>query len=221
MCGRFGLTRPERLDLERFGIAELPALSPRYNIAPGDHILTVRVRSGERVADLVRWGFVPHWSRSADGGSVNARGDSAFTKPSFRDAMRLRRCLIPADLFYEWQAVPGHKQKQPYAIRMKGGEVFALGGIWDYWKPPDGEGLASCAILTTEPNTLLTPIHDRMPVIVPPSKYAMWLDYRTPAPALGDIMRPAESDAMELWPISLKVNSAKIDDESLLEAVPD
>ncbi|MFN8572306.1 MAG: SOS response-associated peptidase [Gemmatimonadaceae bacterium] len=220
MCGRFGLTRPERLDLKRLGLSEAPAVRPRYNIAPGEEILVVRDRAGTRVADFVHWGFIPHWSKSGRAESINARGDTAFEKASFRDAMRLRRCLIPADLFYEWQAIPGQKHKQPFAVRLKDGDPFMLGALWDFWRPAEGgEGKPSCAILTTDPNTLMTPIHDRMPVIVPPDKYRMWLDSRTPAPAIRDVMQAYPSDEMELWPISLRVNSPKEDDAGLLEPI--
>ncbi|MFN8581448.1 MAG: SOS response-associated peptidase [Gemmatimonadaceae bacterium] len=220
MCGRFGLSRPEKLDLERFGVTEVPELRPRFNIAPSEDILVVRVRGGNRVADLVKWGLVPHWARSATAVSVNARGDTAFEKATFRDAMRLRRCLIPADLFYEWQEVPGQRHKQPFVVRLQSHEPFALGGIWDYWRPDnDAPGLATCAILTTDPNTLMTPIHDRMPVIVPMDKYRMWLDPRTPAPAIIDAMQAYPSDEMEAWPISLRVNSPKEDDAQLLDPV--
>lgn len=220
MCGRFGLTRPERLDLQRFGIDHLPTLSPRFNIPPGDEILVVRVRDGARHPDFLKWGLVPWWATDPSIGArlANARSDTAFEKPSFRDPIRSRRCLIPADLFYEWQAVPGQRRKQPYAVRLRSEEPFAIGGIWDFWRPKEGgEGIASCAILTTDPNTLLSPIHDRMPVIVPPERYRAWLDPRTPVPAVRDLMQAYPSDQMDAWPIGLRVNSPKDDDAGLIE----
>lgn len=223
MCGRFGLTRPDKLDLRRFGVSAAPDTPPRFNVAPGTDVLVVRERKGAREASLVRWGLVPWWADDPSIGArmANARSDSAFTKPAFRDPMRQRRCLIPADVFYEWQVVAGRKAKQPFAVALKDSEIFALGGIWDYWKPKDGEGegIVSCAILTTEPNSLLAPIHDRMPVIVRPDRYAAWLDPRTPAPAVKDLAQPFPSDEMAAWPISLRVNRATEDDVGILEPI--
>lgn len=223
MCGRFGLSRVERLGLRQFGVGELPELTPRFNIPPGSDILTVRLRKAERVADFVRWGLIPSWAKdpSIGGRMANARADTAFGKSAFREAMKVRRCLIPADVFYEWQAIRGQTRKQPHAVRLKDSEVFALGGIWEYWRPPgdQAKGVVSCAILTTDANTLMTPIHDRMPVIVPPESYAAWLDPRTPDPAVNDLIKPFPSTEMEAWPISLRVNSPKDDDEGILEPV--
>ena len=220
MCGRFGLTRPDRLDLKRFGVTGLPEVRPRFNIAPGTDVLVVRERKGEREATALRWGLVPWWADDPAIGArmANARADSAFTRPAFRDPMRMRRCLIPADVFYEWQVVPGQRRKQPFAVALKTGEPFALGGLWDYWKPKDGtgDGLASCAILTTEPNALLAPIHDRMPVIVPAAQYQAWLDPRTPAPAVMELVQSHPSDAMNAWAIGTRVNKAEADDAGIL-----
>lgn len=220
MCGRFGLTKPDRLDLERFGIDHLPTLVPRFNIPPGERILAIRVRDGTRSASLLKWGLVPWWSSDPSIGHwlANARGDTAFEKASFRDPMRKRRCLIPADLFYEWQAVPGRRKKRPYVIRLRSEEPFALGGIWDFWRPASGgDGLATCAILTTASNVLLSPVHDRMPVIVRPERYSDWLDFRTPASRVQQLMQPYPSEEMILWPIGLRVNSANEDDAALLD----
>lgn len=219
MCGRFGLSRPERLDLQRFGITSLPPVPPRFNIPPGGDILVVRQRGEERRAEFLRWGLIPSWAKDPSIGHrmANARSDTALEKPAFRRAMQLRRCLIPADLFYEWQAVPGRRRKLPYAVRLKDDEAFAFGGLWEYWRPEGGEGIASCTILTTEPNALLAPIHDRMPVIIPPERYRAWLDPRTPTAALSDMLRPYPSDAMTAWPISLRVNDPEADDETVLE----
>lgn len=221
MCGRFGLTRPERLDLQRFGIGELLPLVPRFNIAPGAEILAVRERDGERCADLVRWGLIPSWAKDPDIGNrmANARSDSAFEKPSFRNAMKSRRCLIPADVFYEWQVVPGQTRKRPYAVRGRDGEPFAMAGLWEYWRPRDGggEGIVSATILTTDANTLMARIHDRMPVIIDPRHYNEWLDARTPAPALRDLMQPCPSEWLDAYPISLRVNNPRTDDARVLE----
>ena len=222
MCGRFGLSRPERLDLQRLGITSLPPLEPRFNIPPGGDILVVRQRKEERVADLLHWGLIPSWAKDASIGNrmANARSDTALEKPAFRRAMELRRCLIPADLFYEWQAVPRQRRKQPYAVRMVGDEPFAFGGLWEYWRPEGGEGIASCTILTTEPNVLLAPIHDRMPVIIPPDRYRAWLEPRTPMAAVTDMLKPYPSDQMEAWPVTIRVNDPEADDEKVLEPAP-
>ncbi|MCC6318626.1 MAG: SOS response-associated peptidase [Gemmatimonadaceae bacterium] len=221
MCGRFGLSRPDKLKLERFGIVGLPeGIRPRFNIAPGTPALVVRERKGERDAGMLRWGLVPWWAQSPAVGArmANARADNAFTKPAFRDSMRLRRCLIPADVFYEWQAVPGSRRKQPWAIGLGSGEPFALGGLWDFWRPKDGgEGLATFAILTTAPNALLAPIHDRMPVIIPADRYLTWLDPRTPDPGVAEFVRAFPSELMKAWTISPRVNKADEDDAGLLE----
>jgi putative SOS response-associated peptidase YedK len=153
---------------------------------------------------------------------ANARSDTAFTKPAFRDPMRQRRCLIPADVFYEWQVIPGRSPKQPFAVALHDAEIFALGGIWDYWRPKEGgDGLVTCAILTTDPNTLLTPVHDRMPVIVRPERYSAWLDPRTPAPAVRDLMQPYPSEEMRAWPITRRVNKASEDDAGILVPADD
>lgn len=219
MCGRFGLTRPDRLDPRQLGVAALPPLRPRFNIPPGSDVLAVRERRGERVADLVRWGLVPSWARDPSVGHrmANARSDTALVRPSFRLAMQKRRCLIPADVFYEWQEVPGRRRRQPWAVALPDRRPFALGGLWEYWKPPEGgAGLVSCTILTTEPNYLLEPVHDRMPVIIPPERYRPWLDAATPLPAVADLTLPFPAEAMVAWPVGTRVNDPEADDESIL-----
>jgi putative SOS response-associated peptidase YedK len=223
MCGRFGLTRPEKLKLERFGITGLPEdVEPRYNISPGTDVLVIRERKSGREATRVRWGLVPWWAEDPAVGArlANARSEGAFEKPAFKEPMRKRRCLIPADVFYEWQAIRGQKRKQPFAVGLRTGEPFALGGIWDFWAPRDGaEGIMSCAILTTEPNVLLSTIHDRMPVIVPEAGYQAWLDPLTPEPAVQELVQPFPSERLRAWPISLRVNRTEEDDAGLLDPV--
>jgi putative SOS response-associated peptidase YedK len=222
MCGRFGLIHPERLDWRKLGVGSPPTgLIPRYNIAPGSDVLVVRLRGGETRAEYLRWGLIPHCASDPAIANrlANARSDTAFEKPAFRTPVRSRRCLIPADVFYEWQKVPGASRRVPHAVRLKGGEPFALGGVWDYWRPGDGsEGLATCAILTTDANALLSSVHDRMPVIVPPERYAAWLDPRTPLPAVRDAMLPFPSEELEAWAVSNRVNDPGTDDPSVLEA---
>lgn len=222
MCGRFGLTRPEALKLERFGITELPPLLPRYNIPPSSDILVVRARKGTTEAEMIRWGLVPSWAKDPSIGNrmANVRSDTALEKSSFRAAMQKRRCLIPADVFFEWKDVPGQKRRKPYAVAIRDGEIFALGGVWEAWRAREtGEWLITCAVLTTAPNELLEPIHDRMPVIIRPEDYPTWID---PSTKVGDVRRlvsafPAEE--MRTWEISLLVNDPRTDDARVIAPI--
>jgi len=219
MCGRFGLTRPDKLDLQRFGVGEIPPLTPRFNIPPSSDILVVRHRKGVTEAEMIRWGLVPSWAKDPSIGHrmANVRSDTALGKPSFRAAMQKRRCLIPADVFFEWQDVPGQKRRRPYAVALKEGELFALGGVWEAWRPGDGaDWLITCAILTTEPNEVLAPIHDRMPVIVRVENYEKWI---VPSTTDAEVRRMVESypaDEMLAWEVSLLVNDPKTDDARVI-----
>jgi putative SOS response-associated peptidase YedK len=222
MCGRFGLTRPDRLDLQRFGVGEIPAQAPRFNIPPGGDILVVRERKGVTQADMIRWGLVPSWARDPAIGHrmANVRSDTALDKPSFRAAMQKRRCLIPADVFFEWQDMPGQRRRRPYAVALREGEPFALGGLWEYWRPKEGgDWIVSCAILTTEPNELLAPIHDRMPVIVRPEDYAKWIAPETVVADVRRLVEPYAADEMRVWEVSLLVNDPKVDDAAVIAPV--
>lgn len=222
MCGRFGLTRPDRLDLQRYGVTEMPVQAPRFNIPPSSDILVVRERKGVTEAEMIRWGLVPSWAKDPSIGHrmANVRSDTALDKTSFRAAMQKRRCLIPADVFFEWQDVPGQKRRRPYAVALNDAEPFALGGLWEAWREKEGaEWLITCAILTTEPNELLAPIHDRMPVIVKPEDYARWI---APATTASDVRRLVESfpaQEMRAWEVSLLVNDPKTDDPRVIAPV--
>jgi len=219
MCGRFGLTRPDRLDLERFGVSEMPPQAPRFNIPPSSDILVVRERKGVTEAEMIRWGLVPSWAKDPSIGHrmANVRSDTALEKPSFRTAMQKRRCLIPADVFFEWQDVPGQKRRRPYAVALRGGELFALGGLWEVWRPKEGaDWLITCAIMTTEPNELLAPIHDRMPVVVRAEDYAKWIDPETAVTDVRRLVEPYPTDAMRAWEVSLLINDPKVDDARVL-----
>ncbi len=222
MCGRFGLTRPDRLELERFGITELPEQIPRFNIPPSSDILVVRERKGVTEAEMIRWGLVPSWAKDPSIGNrmANVRSDTALEKSSFRAAMQKRRCLIPADVFFEWQDVPGQKRRKPYAVALNGGEIFALGGIWEAWRPKDGgDWVITCAILTTEPNELLAPIHDRMPVMIRSEDYRMWIDSSTKIGEVSRLVSPYSANEMRAWEISLLVNDPRTDDASVIAPV--
>jgi len=216
MCGRFSLTTPAEVLAEAFGLDDVPDLSARYNIAPSQPVAVVRRREGEprRRLELVRWGLVPAWAKQPRrrGPLINARSETAAGSPAFRDALEKRRCLVPADAFYEWQAVPGSKAKQPYLIRMADERPFALAGIWEPEPWGSGEG-ETCAILTTAPNELLEPLHNRMPVIVAADDYAQWLDLGLRGSSLlGRVSRPFPAAAMVALPVSRRVNDPGHDD---------
>jgi putative SOS response-associated peptidase YedK len=183
MCGRYALyaTPDEVARLFRLSLDEVRRvfdLSPRYNIAPTDAVPGIRCgRDDNREAAVFRWGLIPHWAHSSDFGArtINARAETVADKPTFRDSFRQRRCLIPASGFYEWQKVPGGKQ--PYFFRMRGDTLFALAGLWDRWGglKAGASSIESCAVITTSPNTLTRPVHDRMPVIIEPGDFDDWL----------------------------------------------
>lgn len=222
MCGRFGLTKPESLKLDRFGIPELPPQVPRYNIPPSSDILVVRERKGVTQAEMIRWGLVPSWAKDPSIGNrmANVRSDTALEKSSFRSAMQKRRCLIPADVFFEWQNVPGQKRRKPYAVALNNAELFALGGLWEAWRSTEsGEWVITCAILTTEPNELLTPIHDRMPVIIRPDDYRAWINPSTKTEDVRRLVASFPEKEMKAWEVSLLVNDPKGDDARVIAPI--
>ncbi len=218
MCGRFALKAPPAKLAAYFGLDEWVEFGPRYNIPPGTEIPVIRQSpEDKRVLHMLRWGLVPHWAKDPSIGSKlnNARGESVAEKPSFRDAFKRRRCLIPADAFYEWKTEG--KVKQPYYISLKSGDPFAMGGLWESWRSPDGEVLRTCCIITTGPNTLMATIHDRMPVIIGPDDWHTWLT--APVEAVGNMISPFTADAMQAWPVDRRVNKTADDDARLIEAV--
>jgi len=218
MCGRFRVARSKELLEEAFGAVDGPVpveWSPRYNVAPGQSIVAVRQDAARPVRELVRlrWGLIPAWAKEASIGykMINARAETAAEKPSFRDAMRKRRCLIPADGFYEWKKAGG--KKLPYCLTMADDAIFAFAGLWERWRNPAGEPVESCTILTTEPNELAGEIHDRMPVILSPEDYELWLD---PGFArmdeLKEMLKPYPAAEMRRYRVSERVNQVKYDD---------
>ena len=220
VCGRFGLTRPEALHPERFGITGFPPQEPRFNIPPSSDILVVRERKGVTEAEMIRWGMVPNWAKDPSIGNrmANVRSDTALEKSSFRSAMQKRRCLIPADVFYEWQDVPGQTRRRPFAVALNDAEVFALGGLWDAWRAKEsGAWLITCAILTTEPNELLAPIHDRMPVIVRQPDYGKWIAPGTNDREVRRMIESLPAELMRAWEIGLLVNDPRTDDSRVLQ----
>jgi len=223
MCGRFTLFEADTILSKEFGVPGFPSLSPRYNIAPSQPVAVVRASpagSGREIA-LLRWGLIPSWSKDPAIGNrlINARAETAREKPSFRNAFRRHRCLIPTNGFYEWQRQ--ERGKQPYFVRMRDKRLFALAGLWDRWESPVEGVIETCTLLTTTANAVLAPIHDRMPVIVPPTEYGRWLDPAllntdSLAPLLGSF--PPED--MYAFPVSPRVNAPTIDDESCMTPLP-
>jgi len=212
MCGRFSLSQSAEAIKEVFALPEVPSWEPRYNVAPTQLVPTVRqsLEQSDRQFHLLRWGLIPSWAKDSAMGArlINARAETVTEKPSFRVAFRRRRCLVVADGFYEWQrGVLAHK-KQPFYFRLKNGQPFAFAGLWEHWKAPDGEVIESCTILTTAANELVYPIHDRMPVILEPKDYDLWLDPAVQQPELlQHLLHPYQAEAMKSYPVSTLVNN--------------
>ena len=187
---------------------------PRYNIAPTQPVAVIRQNSKEPVRELslMRWGLIPSWAKdSSTARMINARSETASTKPAFRDALKSRRCLIPADAFYEWMRTG--KAKQPYCFEVNEGELFAFAGIWDRWKDAGGKWLETCSILTTTPNAVTSAVHDRMPVILDRDGYDLWLDPgMRDVGAVSDLLKPCDARLMRGYPVSSRVNSVVNDD---------
>jgi putative SOS response-associated peptidase YedK len=218
MCGRYVITSPAAAIRALFGYDERPDFPPRYNVAPTQPIAVVRLVDGKRSFALMRWGFIPAWVKDPRTFSllVNARGESVLDKPAFRNAMRRRRCLIPADGFYDWR--PG-APKRPYFVRpkMPGGPI-AFAGLWETWTGPNGEEVDTAAIVTTRANRLLAPIHDRMPVIVAPEAFNLWLDCaKVDATTAAALIAPAPEALLECYEVSPAVNRTANDDARLIE----
>ncbi len=245
MCGRFTLTDPEQDLAIQFNLPEIPDMKPRYNIAPTQPVAAIRVvppAEGDtwsfeedasfgtdhmvRELALLHWGLIPFWAKDPKVGArmINARSETVAEKPAFRAAFRRRRCLIVADGFYEWQQV--EQGKQPFYIRLHNGRPFAFAGLWEYWSgadnpsDPSGKGtiIESCTLLTTEPNDLLRPLHNRMPVILHPRDYDLWLDPRVQdTEQLQSLLRAYPPEEMEAFPVSHLVNRPGNDDPRCIE----
>jgi putative SOS response-associated peptidase YedK len=190
--------------------------SPRYNVAPTQPVPVIRQHPKEPVREfsLMRWGLIPSWAKdsSVAASMINARAETAATKPAFRDAMKSRRCLVPANGFYEWKS--DGKTKQPYCFEINDGELFAFAGIWDRWKDPSGNWMKTSSILTTTPNAVTSAVHDRMPVILDRDAYDLWLDPGMQnVGAASDLLKPYDARLMRCYPVSTKINSAANDDE--------
>jgi len=221
MCGRYTITVSGRLLAELFELGSEPRFAPRYNVAPTQHVPVVRLSAdGQREWVEARWGLVPAWAKDESIGArmINARGETLTEKPSFRNAVRRRRCLIPADGFYEWRREGAGKQ--PYLIRFSDGRPFAFAGLWEAWRAPGAEPLVSCTIVTTNPNEVVAPLHDRMPVILPRDLHREWLGPgELPAQRLLGLIAPHPAGDMEAFPVSRRVNNPGADDPACLEHV--
>lgn len=212
MCGRFTLSQTAEAIYQTFHVNKIPDLEPQYNIAPTQMVAAVlhNPETKQREFQKLRWGLIPSWAKDLGMGAklINARAETAAEKPAFRSAFKHRRCLVVADGFYEWQTKEG--KKQPFYFHLKEGKPFGFAGLWEQWRSPQGEEITSCTILTTKCNELLEPIHERMPVILQPQDYSLWLDpqVQTPEP-LQQLLHPYPSEAMMAYPVSTVVNSPK------------
>ncbi len=220
MCGRYTVTATPEVLRALFGYAEQPNFPPRYNVAPTQPIAIVRLMNGKRQFALVRWGLLPSWVKDPKAFSllINARGETVNEKPAYKAAMKRRRCLIPVDGFYEWKALGS--RKQPYYVRAKSGTPLAFAGLWETWTGPNGEELETAAIVTTDANQTLAPIHDRMPVVIAPEQFNLWLGgLDEDTAAASALIRPAPDDLLEVIPVSSDVNRVANDNPKLLERV--
>ena len=217
MCGRYRLSRRKQIIEESFDTADWQDdWSPRYNIAPTQPVPVIRQHPKEpvRQISLMKWGLVPNWARDASiaSSTINAKSETASEKPAFRDPFKYRRCLIPADGFYEWKR--SGSSKQPYCFEVQNGEVFAFAGLWDGWKDADGQWIKTCSILTTLPNAVTATVHNRMPVILDRECYELWLDPSvTSVEVISELLKPFDARLMRCYPISAKVNHVANDDE--------
>lgn len=216
MCGRYRLSRRKQIIEEYFDTSPWDDdWSPRYNIAPTQTVPVIRQHPKEPVRQIsnIRWGLIPNWARdpSSAAGMINARSETASTKPAFRDPLRFRRCLIPADGFYEWARKGA--SKQPFCFEVRDGALFAFAGLWDGWKDPNGNWVKTCSILTTTPNAVTSAVHDRMPVILDPDSYDLWLDPRMQdIAAISELLEPYGARFMRCYPVSTRINHVANDD---------
>ena len=220
MCGRYVLYGPQSRYQAYFDTKYWPEFADRYNIAPTSVVPVIRQSpEGERVADLLKWGLIPHWAKEPGIGLKlnNARAESLTEKPSFRDAFKRRRCIVPASGFYEWKAES--IGKQPYYIHLKPDEPLAMAGLWESWRDPDGVVVRTFCIITTEANALMAQIHERMPVLLRPGDFAQWLDPEIPGEELRELLGPYPVDPMEAWPVSKAVSRASNEGAELINRV--
>jgi putative SOS response-associated peptidase YedK len=216
MCGRYRLSRRKQIVEEHFdSVSGEEDWAPRFNIAPTQSVPVIRQNPKEPIRELslMRWGLIPSWAKdvSVAASMINARSETAATKPAFRDALKSRRCLIPADGFYEWSRTG--KTKQPYCFEINQGELFGFAGIWDGWREPNGNWMKTCSILTTTPNAVTAAVHDRMPVILDPDSSDVWLDPgMKDVSAMSALLKPFDPWLMRCYPVSSRINHVANDD---------
>lgn len=217
MCGRYRLSRRKQIIEEHFETADWQDdWSPRFNIAPTQPVPVIRQHPREpiRQISLMKWGLIPHWAKdpSIATNTINAKSETAADKPTFRDPLKFRRCLIPADGFYEWKRTGS--VKQPFCFEVKDGELFGFAGLWDGWKSAEGQWIKTFSILTTTPNVMTSAVHDRMPVILHRENYDLWLDPgMTNVQVISGMLKPYDARLMRSYPISTRVNHVANDDE--------
>jgi putative SOS response-associated peptidase YedK len=230
MCGRFTLRTPATVLIEHFDLdvrneQQLALFDPRYNIAPTQEIVVIRAdaAAGRRVVSPMRWGLLPSWSKGPPSGPpmINARSETLAEKPAFRTAFKSRRCLIPADGFYEWQLTPGggKGKKQPFYIHRPDGQPFAFAGLWETWRNADSHlAIESCTIVTTSANAELSGLHDRMPVVLAKTDYDLWLDPKVTGPSsVQHLLAPCGDDELIAEPVSTHVNRVANDDSRCIQ----
>jgi putative SOS response-associated peptidase YedK len=216
MCGRYAITTAPEAMRALFRYFNQPNFPPRYNVAPTQPVPVVRVFEGQREFALVRWGLIPSWVKDPRTFTllINARGESVNDKPAFKNAMKRRRCLFPADGFYEWQRSAA--RNQPWFVRLKSGQPMAFAGLWESWMGPNGEEQETAAIVTTQASASIAHIHDRMPVIVPPEAFDFWLDPNVDGETASAVIAPAPDAAIEAYEVSSAVNRTANDSPELL-----
>jgi putative SOS response-associated peptidase YedK len=226
MCGRFVAASPPDEIARYFGASAPEALlEPNYNVAPTSDVYAVLEDGSARKVEALHWGLVPRWAKDPSVGSrmINARAETLASKNAFKHAFAKRRCIIPADGFYEWKKLPGQKAKQPYFIHREDGEPLAFAGLWEVWRNPDSpehEEVHSCCIITGEPNEKVREIHDRMPVMLPPTAWEQWLDTDNhDVDLLGKLLVPAPASLIALHPVSTEVNSVRNRGSHLVDEV--
>jgi putative SOS response-associated peptidase YedK len=223
MCGRYRLSRRKELLEQHFYTAAWDEdWTPRYNIAPTQQVPMIRQHPKEPIRQIstMGWGLIPHWARDTSGAAsaINVRSETAAHKPAFRDPLRLRRCLIPADGFYEWKRTA--TSKQPFCFEVNDGDLFAFAGLWDGWKDANGRWLKTCAILTTTANAVSSAVHDRMPVILDPASYDVWLDPAVQdVAAVSELLKPFDPGVMRCYPVSTRINHVANDDAECSRSV--
>lgn len=224
MCGRYSQRQPAEVIAKAFEVDNVPALEPRYNVAPTQSVPTVLQPSvsKNRQFKMMHWGLIPKWAKDSKIGAklINARAETVAEKPAFKSAFRKRRCLVLADGFYEWQQQENKKQKQPYYFFLKDGQPFGFAGLWEQWEDASGEVVNSCTLLTTDANELMRPVHNRMPVILHPKDYERWLDSELKElEQLQPLLRPYSTQEMLAYPVSTVVNKPSNDNAECIKSI--